>query len=203
MATVQSNMRFRRYSIAWSEGLRPAKEKLAKLRAEMHEALGGDGLFAEETAGLLNTWELSYLLSPGQRLFFLLPSRWTDAVLPLKLSVPADVMRVTVGRIELVTLRQKRTAQADRGYTRSRLDRRVPAAWATEARRPATRCVQRPGFGARQLVDAGRCRAVELSSVPRSGPLPHLTAFPLLLNSPSTCGGCSQMSESFSGGQDR
>ena len=47
MATVQSNMRFRRYSIAWSEGLRPAKENLAKLRAEMHEALGGDGLFAE------------------------------------------------------------------------------------------------------------------------------------------------------------
>ena len=84
-----------------------SKDNLAKLRAEMCEALVGDGLFGDEADALLNTWELSYFLSPGQRLFFLVPRAWTDAVLPLKLSVPADVTRVMVGRIELVTPRQR------------------------------------------------------------------------------------------------
>lgn len=84
-----------------------SKDNLAKLRTGMRAALVGDGLFGDEADALLNTWELSYFLSPGQRLFFLVPRAWTDAVLPLKLSVPADVTRVMVGRIELVTPRQR------------------------------------------------------------------------------------------------
>jgi hypothetical protein len=82
-------------------------DNLAALRAEMHEALVREGLFADEANALLETWELSYFRSPGQRLFFLVPRAWTDAVLPMKLSVPADVTRVMVGRIELVTPRQR------------------------------------------------------------------------------------------------
>ncbi|MDB5342384.1 MAG: hypothetical protein JWP89_761 [Schlesneria sp.] len=82
-------------------------DNLAALRAEMHEALVREGLFADEANALLETWELSYFRSPGQRLFFLVPRAWTEAVLPLKLSVPADVTRVMVGRIELVTPRQR------------------------------------------------------------------------------------------------
>ncbi|HEY4262408.1 MAG TPA: hypothetical protein VGM98_19760 [Schlesneria sp.] len=82
-------------------------DNLALLRAEMHEALVREGLFADEANALLETWELSYFRSPGQRLFFLVPRAWTDAVLPLTLSVPADVTRVMVGRIELVTPRQR------------------------------------------------------------------------------------------------
>lgn len=82
-------------------------KNVAALRAEMRDALIWSYLNADEADALLNTWELSYFLSPGQRLFFLVPQEWTDAVLPLKLSVPADVTRVMVGRVELVTPRQR------------------------------------------------------------------------------------------------
>jgi hypothetical protein len=34
--------------------------------------------------------------------FYLVPREWTDYFLPLELSVPADVTRVIVGRIDLV-----------------------------------------------------------------------------------------------------
>lgn len=80
---------------------------LAGLRAEMNRVLVEEGLFADEAAALLSTWELSYFKSPGLRLFFMVPRAWTDAVLPLDLSVPADVTRVMIGRIELVTPEQR------------------------------------------------------------------------------------------------
>jgi hypothetical protein len=76
---------------------------LARLRSLMRQALVDDGLFADESDALLNTWELSYFKSAGLRLFFLLSREWTDHYLPLELSVPAKVSRVMVGRIELVT----------------------------------------------------------------------------------------------------
>ena len=82
-------------------------DSVTALRAEMRSALIEDGLFEDEADALLNTWQLSYFLSPGQRLFFLVPQEWTDELLPLKLSVPADVKRVMVGRIELVTPAQR------------------------------------------------------------------------------------------------
>jgi hypothetical protein len=80
---------------------------LPRLRGSMHEALVKEGLFADEADALLNTWELSYFQSPGLRLFFLVPEVWTNSVLPLKLSVDADVKRIMVGRIELVTPHQR------------------------------------------------------------------------------------------------
>ena len=59
------------------------------------------------SASMLRTWEVSYFLSPGVRYFFVVPRVWTDHVLPLRLSVAADVERVMVGRVELVTPRQR------------------------------------------------------------------------------------------------
>ena len=79
------------------------KGNLRRLRGAMHAALVENGLFADEAEALLGTWELSYFKSPGLRLFFTVPRPWTDSVLPLELSVPAEVTRVMVGRIELVT----------------------------------------------------------------------------------------------------
>jgi hypothetical protein len=77
------------------------------LRKEMHAALVSEGLFDDEATAMLKTWELSYFKSPGTRLFFTVPQGWTDRVLPLTLSQPADVTRVMVGRIELVTPRHR------------------------------------------------------------------------------------------------
>ena len=81
----------------------------AGLERELAEALRAAGLHADEAAAMLDTWKLSYFESPGQRVFFLLPRSWIDAHLPLELSTPAGITRVMVGRIELVTDRQRAT----------------------------------------------------------------------------------------------
>lgn len=81
---------------------------LAKLRDSLQSALVADGLFADEAQGLLNTWEVSYFKSPGLRVFFLVPREWTDFYLPLETSLAADINRVMVGRIELITPEQQK-----------------------------------------------------------------------------------------------
>jgi hypothetical protein len=80
-----------------------AEENLGKLKSAMHTALVSDGLFDDEATAMLATWELSYFKSPGTRLFFLVPREWTDNNLPLHVSVDADIHRVMMGRIDLVT----------------------------------------------------------------------------------------------------
>src|ERR1017187_3223084 len=80
---------------------------LEKLKASLLAALVKDGLYPDEAQALLNTWEVSYFKSTGLRVFFLVPRAWTDFYLPLDISVPADLNRVMVGRIELVTPAQR------------------------------------------------------------------------------------------------
>ncbi|MEO6788771.1 MAG: hypothetical protein ABI318_21835 [Chthoniobacteraceae bacterium] len=82
-------------------------EHLARLQVEMHAALTHAGLFADEAHALLRTWEVSYFKSPGLRLFYLLPRSRIDALLPLKISIPAETTRVMIGRIEIVTPAQR------------------------------------------------------------------------------------------------
>jgi hypothetical protein len=84
-----------------------SRGNLDSLKAALRTALVAEGLFADEAQALLNTWELSYFKSAGLRVFFLVPRRWTDFYLPLEISLPADLNRVMVGRIELVTPEQR------------------------------------------------------------------------------------------------
>jgi len=84
---------------------------LPALKAELTQALRSQGLFADEAAAMLETWSLSYFESEGLRLFFVLPQAWTDQRLPLTLSTPADITRVMVGRVELVTPHQREVLQ--------------------------------------------------------------------------------------------
>jgi hypothetical protein len=56
---------------------------------------------------MLDTWKRAYFKSPGLRLFFLVPRVWTDYYLPLTLSRPANVERVMVARIELISEEQR------------------------------------------------------------------------------------------------
>lgn len=80
---------------------------LPRLRQEMESALIKDGLYPDEAQSMLRTWEVSYFKNPGTRLFFLVPEAWTNHYLPLRFSVPAQIKRVMVGRIELITERQR------------------------------------------------------------------------------------------------
>jgi hypothetical protein len=79
----------------------------SELRASMRRAIITAGLYEAEADALLNTWEASYFKSPGLRLFFLTPRAWTDAILPMSISQAADVERVMIGRIELVSPEQR------------------------------------------------------------------------------------------------
>jgi hypothetical protein len=80
-----------------------ASSKRDALKSSLKTALCGEGLFDDEAQALLDTWDLSYFKSPGWRLFFLVPRAWTDFYLPLKVSIPAEITRVMVGRVELIS----------------------------------------------------------------------------------------------------
>jgi hypothetical protein len=77
------------------------------LHAALADALEKQGLFREEALAMLDTWRLSYFESEGTRVMFVLPRAWIDAQLPLSLSVPAEITRVMLGRIELVSAHQR------------------------------------------------------------------------------------------------
>ena len=81
---------------------------LELLRSDMHAALVADGLFDDEATAMLSTWEQAYFRSPGLRLFYLLPRQWTDDRMPLTLSRSAEITRVMMGRIELISDRQQK-----------------------------------------------------------------------------------------------
>jgi hypothetical protein len=72
------------------------------------------GLYPKEARAMVNTWRTSYLQSDGVRVLFILPQQWTDAFIPLRITpVPKELVRVMVGRVELLTVeRERRAAQA-------------------------------------------------------------------------------------------
>lgn len=80
-----------------------SRDHMASLQTAMHSALVAEGLYDDEATAMLSTWEASYFKSAGTRLFFLVPRGWTDHYLPLHVSVDAEVQRVMMGRIDLVT----------------------------------------------------------------------------------------------------
>ncbi len=84
-----------------------ALDRKAALREDLAGELAANGMFADEAAALLNTWDASYFRSPGLRLFFLVPRAWVDTVLPLAIAPQAAVERAMVGRIELISPRQR------------------------------------------------------------------------------------------------
>ena len=83
------------------------EEGLSGLWVAMRRFMTGGGLYDDEADAMLNTWKASYFTSPGLRLFFVLPRTWTDGVLPLTISESADVERVMIGRVEIVTPAQR------------------------------------------------------------------------------------------------
>jgi len=80
---------------------------LPGLRKRLTAALVAHGLFTDEARAMLETWQQSYFGSEGVRLFYLLPQAWTEANLPLTLSIHADKVRVMMGRIELISAHQR------------------------------------------------------------------------------------------------
>ncbi|HEY2377961.1 MAG TPA: hypothetical protein VGH98_18450 [Gemmatimonadaceae bacterium] len=78
-----------------------ATANVAALRNALKESLVSAGLYAPEAEAMLETWKQSYFRTPGLRLFYLVPDEWLGYFLPLQLSVPHELTRVIVGRIDL------------------------------------------------------------------------------------------------------
>ena len=77
--------------------------KLGELRASMKHALLAAGLYEDEAEAMLETWKESYYHMPGLRVFYLVPRQWLEYYLPLQVSVPHELTRVLVGRIDITS----------------------------------------------------------------------------------------------------
>jgi hypothetical protein len=73
------------------------------LRAELESLLVAQGLFRDEAHAMVETWRDSWF-EEGSRLFYIVPRSFVDSVLPLSINpAPTQLVRVFVGRLELVT----------------------------------------------------------------------------------------------------
>jgi hypothetical protein len=76
---------------------------IESLSRDLADILTGQGLYPDEARAMIETWRDSWF-EEGSRLFYIVPERFVNTVLPLKINpVPSQTMRVFVGRIELVT----------------------------------------------------------------------------------------------------
>jgi hypothetical protein len=87
-------------------------DTLAAVRTRLGDALRTalveGGLYEKEAAAMVKTWDDSWLAEPGVRVLYTLPQTWTDRVLPLRLEPrPSAIVRVMVGRAELITPRME------------------------------------------------------------------------------------------------
>ena len=61
---------------------------------------------------MVNTWRTSYFTTDGIRVLFVLPRSWTDRFIPVKIDPrPDELVRVMVGRIELLTRDRERAIE--------------------------------------------------------------------------------------------
>jgi hypothetical protein len=73
------------------------------LCGDLEGVLVGQGLYPDEARAMVNTWRDSWF-EEGSRLIYIVPRGFLDNVLPLTISpTPGQVVRVFVGRLEIVT----------------------------------------------------------------------------------------------------
>jgi hypothetical protein len=73
------------------------------LRGDLEDLLMAQGLYPDEARAMVATWRDSWF-EEGSRLFYIVPRAYVDAILPLSINpAPAQLVRVFVGRIELIT----------------------------------------------------------------------------------------------------
>jgi len=76
---------------------------LDSLSTDLEGILVSQGLFPDEAHAMLETWKSSWF-EEGSRLIYIVPRRFVDSVLPLRITpAPSATTRVFVGRLELVT----------------------------------------------------------------------------------------------------
>jgi hypothetical protein len=77
---------------------------IAEPEQQFHRALVAAGLTSDEAAALRSTWRESYFDRAGLRVFWIVPRKLADAVLPIAIEPrPSRLERVLVGRTEVLT----------------------------------------------------------------------------------------------------
>ncbi len=70
------------------------------------------GLYAKEARAMVNTWTTSYFQTGGVRVLYVLPQSWTDSFIPMTIApAPREIVRVMVGRVELLSPERERLAE--------------------------------------------------------------------------------------------
>jgi hypothetical protein len=83
------------------------------IAADLASRLTASGLYAKEARAMVNTWTSSYFQSDGIRVLFVLPQSWTNAFIPMDVyPKPQQLVRVMVGRIELLTSQREALAES-------------------------------------------------------------------------------------------
>ncbi len=91
------------------------------IAGDLAARLVGHGLYADEARAMVNTWRTSYFTTNGIRVLFVLPQSWTDRFIPMAIDPrPDELVRVMVGRIELLTGERERAAEMAVAHLASR-----------------------------------------------------------------------------------
>lgn len=86
---------------------RPVAGNINALRTDLEAMLTKEGLYPREAKAMVETWRDSWF-EEGTRIFYIIPKAAVEDRLPLAISpAPADVARVFVGRLELITPEMK------------------------------------------------------------------------------------------------
>jgi hypothetical protein len=92
-----------------------------RVHEELAGALRDSGLYPKEAAAMVETWRDSWF-EEGMRIFYVLPRKTVDAVLPLKIAPqPTAIERVFVGRVEVLSPAVQRSLETalESGDTRT------------------------------------------------------------------------------------
>jgi hypothetical protein len=85
----------------------------------LEKDLVATGLYPKEAAAMIKTWRDQWF-EDGLRVFYVLPRATTDAVLPLRIEpAPEQVVRVLVGRLEVLTPEQEHAMRSELDRLRS------------------------------------------------------------------------------------
>jgi FG-GAP-like repeat len=93
------------------ENAKPIEEFTRALSDDLAARLVESGLYPKEARAMVNTWRTSYFHTEGVRALFVMPQTWTDAFIPLEVTPrPKSIVRVMVGRIELLSPEREQLA---------------------------------------------------------------------------------------------
>jgi hypothetical protein len=91
---------------------RPLDEFVKQVSYDVARRLVESGLYEKEARAMVNTWASSYFKTDGVRLLFVLPQTWTDRFIPMRITpTPQQLVRVMVGRMELLDAARERRAE--------------------------------------------------------------------------------------------